>query len=642
MATKYITLNAHTSGVAVSLAGDHYHTVTIDELQSLFTGSGIPTNAIISEIYLINTCHFTVSTGSPKVYLSSWFCPDDKSKYATGTQIWDAGQIGQSSKTYTSSNIVSHFNTTHPFRAKTTQARFSVIFTTDNIKTLTYYCNIQFRVEYYIPTYTATFKNYDGTVLKTETVNDGATPTPPSNPTRTGYTFSGWSPTVGAISANTTYTAQFTENKYTIAFNGNGNTGGSMSSMTNIGYDDSTTLTANAFTKTGYTFNGWNTKADGSGTSYADKASVSKLSSTNGATVTLYAKWKANSYTIKFNANGGSGSMSDLAMTYDTAKNLTVNSFTRTGYDFLGWSTSSTATTATYSDKASVKNLTSTNNGTVNLYAVWKIQSFTISISIEPAGAGTVRMYRDESGYADSYVQQYGSASFDYGAKVDIVVDRAEGYKFSYWKEDNSNRAVKEITVTGDATYTAVCEKITYTANFLNGNGSILESVKVAHGDTPVCSKTPTKASTAEYTYTFSGWTPALGALTANQTYTPNFTQAKRKYEVTIYTYDCTVEGVSSGNYEYGTSFIIKVIPNSGYTFETISVYVDGNYLYSNYEKNELPFLLTGRTIITCSCKKLPPEFLSVTITRSSDLAKVTMNTPVDAGSKYIISVEVT
>lgn len=85
-------------------------------------------------------------------------------------------------------------------------------------------------------------------------------------------------------------------------------------------------------------------------------------------------------YTIKFNANGGSGSMSNLSMTYGTAKNLTANTFTRTGYTFQGWSTSSSATSATYTDGQSVNNLTSINGGTVNLYAVWKANTYAVRV----------------------------------------------------------------------------------------------------------------------------------------------------------------------------------------------------------------------------------------------------------------------
>ena len=87
--------------------------------------------------------------------------------------------------------------------------------------------------------------------------------------------------------------AQWTAIPYTVTYDGNGSTAGSTASSSHT-YDTAKALTANGFTKTGYTFKGWNTKADGSGTSYADKASVKNLSSTNGATVTLYAQWTAH------------------------------------------------------------------------------------------------------------------------------------------------------------------------------------------------------------------------------------------------------------------------------------------------------------------------------------------------------------
>ena len=77
-------------------------------------------------------------------------------------------------------------------------------------------------------------------------------------------------------------------------------------------YGTAQKLTANAFTRTGYTFAGWNTKADGSGTSYDNGESVSNLTTTNGGTVTLYAKWTPINYPITYHLNGG---------TLDTDKN---------------------------------------------------------------------------------------------------------------------------------------------------------------------------------------------------------------------------------------------------------------------------------------------------------------------------------
>ena len=76
-------------------------------------------------------------------------------------------------------------------------------------------------------------------------------------------------------------------------------------------------------------------------------------------------------YTVKFNANGGTGTMVDEPLAYGIEKALTANAFKRTGYTFQGWATSATGAKV-YSDKQSVSNLTTTAGATVNLYAVWK------------------------------------------------------------------------------------------------------------------------------------------------------------------------------------------------------------------------------------------------------------------------------
>ena len=93
------------------------------------------------------------------------------------------------------------------------------------------------------------------------------------------------------------------------------------------------------------------------------------------------ASWKANTYSVAFNGNGStSGSMSNQTHTYDTSLALTANAYVKTGHTFKGWSTSSTATTATYTDKQSVKNLSSTQGATVTLYAVWQVNTYTLHL----------------------------------------------------------------------------------------------------------------------------------------------------------------------------------------------------------------------------------------------------------------------
>lgn len=86
----------------------------------------------------------------------------------------------------------------------------------------------------------------------------------------------------------------------------------------------------------------------------------------------IYANTAPNTYTIKYNSNGGVGTTSNSTHTYNVASNLTTNAFTRDGYSFLGWGTNASDTTPTYSNGQSVINLTSENGGVINLYAIWK------------------------------------------------------------------------------------------------------------------------------------------------------------------------------------------------------------------------------------------------------------------------------
>lgn len=172
---------------------------------------------------------------------------------------------------------------------------------------------------------------------------------------------------------------------YQIKFNGNGSTSGSMSTIKNCVYGQKYKLTANSFKRTGYTFNGWNTKKDGSGVSYKNKATVKNLAKKNGEKITLYAQWKQNKYTIKFNGNGStSGSMKNMkSCKYATSYKLTKNSYKRKGYTFVGWNTKKDGSGKSYDNKAKVKKLSSKDGGSVTLYAQWKKTKYTIKYKLD-------------------------------------------------------------------------------------------------------------------------------------------------------------------------------------------------------------------------------------------------------------------
>ncbi len=156
---------------------------------------------------------------------------------------------------------------------------------------------------------------------------------------------------------------------YQVVFNANGGKG-TMAKQA-IADGKAAKLSKNVFTRKGYVFIGW-AKSKKGAVAYKNAAKVKNLT-TNGGTVTLYAKWAKKSYKVAFYANGGKGKMASLTMTYGKAKKLTANKFKRTGYTFSGWATSKNGK-VTYKNKKAVKNLV-TNGKTVKLYAVWKKKS---------------------------------------------------------------------------------------------------------------------------------------------------------------------------------------------------------------------------------------------------------------------------
>ncbi|HRR58146.1 MAG TPA: InlB B-repeat-containing protein, partial [Paludibacteraceae bacterium] len=233
--------------------------------------------------------------------------------------------------------------------------------------------------EVYDDSTTVTFNSNGGSAVSNKTVTYKNTYGTLPTPTKTGYTFNGWykesgftnqvtTSTTVASPANHTLYAKWTANTYTVTYNGNGSTGGSTTSSSHT-YDVDKALTSNGFTKTGYTFSGWATSTTGA-VVYTDGQSVTNLAEENGATVTLYAKWTANTYTVIYNANGGTGTMANSSHTYDVAKALTTNGFTYGDYTFVGWSTSAGGDVL-YTDGQSVSNLTPTHGDTVTLYAKW-------------------------------------------------------------------------------------------------------------------------------------------------------------------------------------------------------------------------------------------------------------------------------
>ena len=170
-------------------------------------------------------------------------------------------------------------------------------------------------------------------------------------------------------------------NTFSVAYNGNGGTN-SPATVTENTPNGITIADGTGMTRRGYEFIGWNTEADGSGTSYTPGSMLY-----DGAT--LYAQWKANEYTVLFDANGGEGTMGSQTFNYDTAKKLSANTFTRENYYFAGWALSADGAVR-YQNEASVKNIA--DSGDVTLYAVWTENLYSAKINIETPNGEQIKL----------------------------------------------------------------------------------------------------------------------------------------------------------------------------------------------------------------------------------------------------------
>jgi len=192
------------------------------------------------------------------------------------------------------------------------------------------------------------------------------------------YTFSSWTDENGnTVSFDNPYSFKMPNNDVIlnansigkpiiITFNANGGTVNTTIKEVNFNgsYGDLPTPT-----RTGYTFTGWYNLITG-GTEITDNTKV-EVSNDQ----TLYAHWIINTYTVEYNANGGIGTTNSSSHTYDESKQLTINGFTRSNYEFIGWNTKPDGSGDSYTDQQVVSNLTTENGVIVTLYAMWKADS---------------------------------------------------------------------------------------------------------------------------------------------------------------------------------------------------------------------------------------------------------------------------
>jgi uncharacterized repeat protein (TIGR02543 family) len=281
------------------------------------------------------------------------------------------------------------------------------------------------------------------------------------------------------------------KNVYTVAYFANGGTGEMKSSVFTVGASEN--LPPNAFTKEGYVFTGWAVSADGD-VEYADMAKVKDLAA-SGETVSLYAKWGINAYTVAYDSNGGEGHITPNVFTLGQYYALAANSFIRKGYTFAGWAISADGDVE-YADKAEVQDLSYSAGGTVMLYAVWKPITYTIK-------------YKANGGDGDMEDSVF---TYDEPQELRSNVFILDAYVFAGWSASaegdvvyaNEDSVLNLTTIQGDTiTLYAKWGKNIYTVSYAanGGSGYMAPGIVTLGQDYTLAANTFTREG-----YFFIGW----------------------------------------------------------------------------------------------------------------------------------------
>lgn len=259
------------------------------------------------------------------------------------------------------------------------------------------------------------------------------------------------------VTRNLDYTASTTitipaKPSYKVMYNANGGSGAP--SQQTKWYGDPLTLASGVPTRTNYVFKNWNTKADGSGTTYASGAQY-----TGNAALTLYAQWYSP-YTVSYNVNGGNASSkpADQTKIYNQTLKLTTAKPTRENYIFSKWNTNASGTGTNYASGANY-----TANANATLYAQWTQDHQPPTISSLTAERCDANGDLDEVGTRCKVVVKWAVDTQHYsdtvGASVKVTVGSTAQTKAVSTASGTTSFAphdISDVAITSKYTVTAV------------------------------------------------------------------------------------------------------------------------------------------------------------------------------------------
>jgi len=380
-----------------------------------------------------------------------------------------------------------------------------------------------------------------GSYSFTVSVNTGYTGTPVVQANGTTLTAVDGVYTITNVTADQTVTVTgLSATTYAVTYDANGGSG-APSSQTKV-YGTDLQLSTTEPTLSGYTFMGWGTSSTATIPSYLP----GDIYTANSA-LGLFAIWRISGYTVTYDANGGSGAPSSQTKVYGTDLQLSTTVPTRSGYTFIGWGTSSTATVATYQPGGFYG-----AEAALDLFAVWEMGTYTITYDANEGSNTPATQTKD-----------YGDTTFTLTSSVPT----RDGYDFVKWntvRDGSGDDYLSGATYADDANlylyaqWTAKTYTITY-----NANGAGVTNMP-AGGLTKTYGVTFTLSSTVPLRtgYTFRGWavsnTSVIADYAAGADYTLNADLIL--YAVwEVNTYTVTFHANNGDVYDPGTTTAITV-----------------------------------------------------------------------------------
>ena len=382
-----------------------------------------------------------------------------------------------------------------------------------------------------LPVFTVTFKDWDGSVLNEQQVSYGQAASAPSDPERTGYTFTGWDVDFTSITGDLVVTAQYSINRYTITYKVNG----AIYHVDTYAYGESIIL-PDYTPAAAHDFYGWEGVPSTMPASDLEFDAADELWSLtfSASVVEMYPRGTVR-IAVRIDSDHYEAHTINARLSYDPTKlSLVPGSFV---------------------------NGPIIKNGM--FFSADAISDGVISFGIICPGSGLT-----ESGvlfYFDMIVT-------DETAVGEVIPLSFNLVEHACYAPINLNTPVylDDSAVNGSVTVIAAP---VYTINFVNYDGSLLYTTTAAYGYTPeYVGDTPTREADAQYTYTFAGWSPAIGAADADATYTATFTEVIREYTITYYV---NGEIYTTESYAYGAAVAAPTYaPEVGPTYFTFSGWI--------------------------------------------------------------------